>query len=216
LIVYHPLFENQVQQLKEFHEGNGLTVLEATVQEIYNEFSGGVQDVSAIKTFAKMFYDRGGLNPPKYLLLFGDGSFDYKNRVTPNHNFVPVWESVESLADIKSYTSDDFFAILDDGESIGYNQLMDIAVGRLTVTNAGQAQIVVDKIINYQKQGTLASEISNCNDLNSGSPYGDWRNKLIFIADDVDNTWEKDFVRHIETICDTIEKNQPFFNIEKV
>ncbi len=216
LIVYHPLFENQVEELKEFHEANGLTVLKATVQEIYNEFSGGMQDVTAIKTFAKMFYDRGGSNPPRYLLLFGDGTFDYKNRVTPNHNFVPVWESEASLADIKSFASDDFFAILDDGESLGNNQLMDIAVGRLTVTNAGQAQIVVNKIINYQKQGTQASEISNCNDANSGSPYGDWRNKLIFIADDVDASWETDFVKHIEKICDTIEKNQSFFNIEKI
>ena len=80
LIVYHPLFENQVQQLKEFHEGNGLTVLEATVQEIYNEFSGGAQDICAIRDFSKMLNDRS--NQFKFLLLFGDGSFDYKNMNT--------------------------------------------------------------------------------------------------------------------------------------
>jgi len=153
VIVYHPLFKNQVDQLVTFHENNGLTVFIASVQEIYNEFSGGIQDVTAIKTFAKMFYDRSTSNEFKYLLLFGDGSYDYKARVLPNHNFVPLWESENSLSDISSYTTDDFYALLDDTESMEDYEMMDIAVGRLTVTSASQAQNVVNKIINYQKTG---------------------------------------------------------------
>lgn len=216
LLVYHPIFENQVDQLKKFHEGNGLTVVKATVGQIYNEFSGGIQDVTAIKTFAKMFYDKGGMNPPKYLLLFGDGSYDYKNRVNPNHNFVPVWESENSLADVTSYTTDDFYALLDDGESMGDNELMDIAVGRLTVTNTGQAQTVVNKIINYQKQGVTLSQVSSCNDANSGSPFGDWRNKICFVTDDMDAQWEGSFFTHTERTMDSIKKNHPSFNLQKI
>lgn len=217
LIVYHPLFLTQVDKLIQFHEANGLSVLKASVQQVYNEFSGGMQDVTAIKTFAKMFYDKGGPTPPKYLLLFGDGSYDYKNRVQPNHNFVPVYESDNSLSDISSFVTDDFYGILDDGESIGDYDFLDMAVGRLTVVSSIQAEQVVDKIINYQKQNVPISQVYNCNSgSNSGSSYGDWRNKLCFVSDDIDETWEADFFVHTENVMDSIAVNHPTFNIAKI
>lgn len=217
LIVYHPLFLTQVDKLIQFHESNGLSVLKASVQQVYNEFSGGMQDVTAIKTFAKMFYDKGVSTPPKYLLLFGDGSYDYKNRVQPNHNFVPVYESDNSLSDISSFVTDDFYGILDDGESIGDYDFLDMAVGRLTVVSSIQAEQVVDKIINYQKQNVPISQVYNCNSgSNSGSSYGDWRNKLCFVSDDIDETWEADFFVHTENVMDSIAVNHPTFNIAKI
>jgi hypothetical protein len=215
IIVYHPLFKNQVDELAKFHEGNGLQVLKATVEQIYNEFSGGMQDVSAIKTFAKMHYDRGAGSKLKYLLLFGDGSYDYKGRVLPNHNFVPVWESENSLSDVTSYTSDDFYATLDDGESLGDYELMDIAVGRFTVVNPSQAQNVVNKVKNYKKTSAI-NDFSKCNNAASGSAFGDWRNKLTFVTDDVDENWELAFTYHTEEVVDSITKNYPTFNINKV
>lgn len=215
LIVYHPLFENQVDQLISFHQSNGLDVLKTSVEEIYNEFSGGKQDVTAIKTFAKMLYDRSSASKFKYLLLFGDCSYDYKGRVTPNHNFVPVWESWNSESDISSFATDDFYALLDDGESMGDYEQMDVAVGRFTVVSVSQAQNVVNKIINYQKTSS-SSELSSCNDASSGSAFGDWRNKLTYVTDDVDESWELAFTRHVERIIDSVEKNYPTFNHNKV
>ena len=215
LIVYHPLFETQVDQLVAFHQSNGLDVLKANVTEIYNEFSGGKQDVSAIKTVAKMLYDRSTGNKFKYLLLFGDCSYDYKGRVTPNHNFVPVWESWNSESDISSFATDDFYALLDDGESMGDYEQMDIAVGRFTVVSVAQAQNVVNKVINYQKTGSV-SDLASCNDAGSGSAFGDWRNKLSYVTDDVDENWELAFTRHVERIIDSTEKNYPTFNHNKI
>lgn len=215
IIVYHPNFKSQVDKLEAFHNSKGLSVVKATVQEIYNEFSSGMQDVAAIKTYAKMLYDKGGSNPPKYLLLFGDGSFDYLGRVSPNHNFVPVWESAASLNDLTSYTSDDFYGILDDGEGMSDYDLMDVAVGRLTVKTASEAEIVVDKIINYQKEGVSLTETHNCNTGSEGNSYGDWRNILTFVSDDVDANWEMSFFRHTEKVIDSIKSNYPVFNIEK-
>ena len=48
-----------------------------------------MQDVSAIRDFLKMLYDRPN-SQLKYLLLFGDGSYDPKNRVPNNTNFIPT------------------------------------------------------------------------------------------------------------------------------
>jgi hypothetical protein len=217
VIVYHPLFEDEVSDLENFHISNGLTVVTATIQQIYNEFSSGSQDVSAIKTYVKMLYEKGGATPPKYLLLFGDGSFDYKNRTSPDYNFVPVWESAASLNALSSFTSDDFFAILDDGEGMGNYDAMDISVGRLPATSKSSARILVDKIKNYQKQGASSiQQIGDCNNNASTSSFGDWRNSLAFVTDDVDASWEMSFFNHTERMMDTIKKNYPIFNVDKL
>ena len=162
-----------------------------------------------------MLYDRSTGNKFKYLLLFGDCSYDYKGRVTPNHNFVPVWESWNSESDISSFATDDFYALLDDGESMGDYEQMDIAVGRFTVVSVAQAQNVVNKVINYQKTGSV-SDLASCNDAGSGSAFGDWRNKLSYVTDDVDENWELAFTRHVERIIDSTEKNYPTFNHNKI
>lgn len=216
MIVYHPNFEAQVDKLKAFHESKGLTVQKASVFEIYNEFSSGMQDVTAIKTYAKMHYDRANPSLPKYMLLFGDGSYDYKGRVSPNHNFVPVWESADWIDDLASHTTDDFYGILDDNEGISVVDLLDVAVGRLTVRSATEAEIVVNKIISYQSVSSSPSEIDNCNSSASQSSFGDWRNVLTFVTDDVDENWEMSFFRHVEKVSDSIEKNYPVFNVEKL
>lgn len=217
VIVYNPLFEEEVADLEAFHISKGLTINKATVQQIYNEFSSGSQDISAIKTYAKMLYEKGGANPPKYLLLFGDGSFDYKNRTSPNHNYVPVWESAASLNDLSSYTSDDFFAILDDGEGMGNYDAMDVAVGRLPAISKSTARIMVDKIKNYQIEGVSLNQDENCCDgAATSNSFGDWRNSLSFVTDDVDEAWEMSFFNHTERMMDTIKKYYPIFNIDKL
>ena len=83
LIVSYPTFLEQANRLATFHENQGLNVEVVSPQQIYNEFSSGSQDVSAIRDFAKMLYDQD--HPLKYLLLFGDASYDPKNRspITP-------------------------------------------------------------------------------------------------------------------------------------
>ncbi|MEN9331597.1 MAG: hypothetical protein RLZZ94_687, partial [Bacteroidota bacterium] len=88
-----------------------MKVVVATTEEIFNEFSSGAQDVAAIRDFVKMFYDRSVTlgTPPKYVLLFGDGSYDPKNRIGGNTNYLTTFQSENSISLIGSYTSDDFF-----------------------------------------------------------------------------------------------------------
>ena len=58
-----------------------------TPDKIYNEFSSGAQDITAIRDFVKMIYDRSGNTAPRYLLMFGDASYDYKDRVAAQQQF---------------------------------------------------------------------------------------------------------------------------------
>ena len=140
-----------------------------TPKQIYNEFSSGMQDVTAIRDFIKHQYDKENSNL-KYLLLFGDGSFDPKDRIQNNTNYIPTYQSLNSTDPTKTYVTDDYFALLDDDEGLFVNDLVDIGVGRFPVSTLEEANILVDKVKQYY-------------DINS---FGSWRNDVVFIADDGD------------------------------
>lgn len=175
LIVAHPSFLSQAQQLAALHEAiDGFTTAVVTPQQIYNEFSGGAQDITAIKEFIRMLYFEGmesGGRPVRYILLFGDASYDYKDRVSGNSNFVPTHQMSNSLSPTYSIASDDYFGLLDDNEGEAAADYLDVGVGRLPVRTRKEADDVVAKIITYS---------------NSKSSFGEWRNRIAFVADDAE------------------------------
>ena len=132
--------------------------------------------------FAKMFYDRGALTPetrPKSLLLFGDGTYDPKNRVPNNNNFVPTYQMLISENHIEAMVTDDFFGMLDDSESLSTVDQLDIGVGRLLISDNDMARQQVDKIEHYIKNGSAlySTANTNCSDDNGSSTFGDWNLK---------------------------------------
>ncbi len=162
IIVTNPEFLTQANQLADYHrQHDNMRVNVATTDQVYNEFSSGGQDISAIRDYARMFYKRGGTDPaqlPGNLLLFGGASYDYKNRVANNSDFVPVFESAESFNDLNSFSSDDFYGFLDDNENIeDYSQLntLDVGIGRLPARSVADATAMVNKILNYATVTTL-------------------------------------------------------------
>jgi hypothetical protein len=176
IIVSHPNFIAEANRLAQHHTAkNGLRCLVLTPQQIYNEFSSCAQDISAIRDCIKMFYDKATTpaDMPKSVLLFGDASYDYQNRIASNTNLVPTRETPESSDRIDGYCSDDFYGMLDDNEFIQSALIpntMDIGVGRIPCNTLSQANIAVNKIINYQ----------------SPASYGAWKNNFTFCADNRD------------------------------
>ena len=191
LIITHPLFIQQANELAEFHEQNDhLNTVVVTTPQIYNEFSSGSQDVSAIRDFIKMFYDRSTsyTDLPKYVLLFGTGSYDNLYRTPGNTNFIPTYQSDNSYSPTDSYVSDDFYGLLDYNEGQWTDtstSLIDIGIGRLTVSNIGDAQAVVNKILHYNAKGPAGAPIvpNACLSTPTTTPFGDWRNTICFVAD---------------------------------
>ncbi|MRR21297.1 hypothetical protein EG827_14055, partial [bacterium] len=119
VIVTHPLFKSYAGKLAALHLAeDGITSIVVTPDEVYNEFSGGVPDAAAIRNFVRMIHDRGRESGPqlRYLLLFGDGSYENKTPPPGNSSFIPTWQSVNSTTGVLSFTSDDFYGLLDDGE----------------------------------------------------------------------------------------------------
>lgn len=203
LMVAHPDFKDAVERLADFHRSHyGYTVAVAYTNDIYNEFSSGKQDVTAIRDFTKMLYDRGIQSsfPLKYLLLFGNGSYDYKGIIYPGATFVPTYQSPDSHIPTLSHCSDDYFTFLDDTEGYwGIRRIkegLDIGVGRLPARTIESAQTMVDKIIRYHDP----------------SSFGDWRTRVTLLGDDEDNNihfWDSENVAGIIG-------NYPQYNIKKI
>jgi len=209
IIITHPDFKSEADRLAEFRlANNNLRTLVVLPNDIYNEFGSGAQDATAIRDFIKMFYDRAGSNTnemPKYLLLFGDGSYDNLGVVKSNTNYIVTFESRNSTTPFGSYVSDDYFGLLDDQEgdwdtnpSASYGAIaLDVAVGRLPVQSPLQARQMVDKIVHY----------------NNIETFGDWRNKYVLIADDQDDNLH---LNHSEGHAAIIRSRNKDFNIDKV
>lgn len=197
VILYHPNFTAPAQRLADHREDySNLKVQLVAIDEVFNEFSSGRQDPSAIRDFARMLHRRD--SSFKYLLLFGDGSFDYRNIGKRGGNFITVYQTDRSENPITAFPSDDYYGLLDDGEGRNLQGDLDIAVGRLPVKNLQEARLVVDKIINY--------------DL-SANVLGEWRNRLVFVADDGDNNLH---LRDADRVASTVANNYAQFNQEKI
>ena len=156
---------------------------------------------------------------PKYLCLFGDGTYDPLNRLNNNNYLIPTYNSVESGSNvdyINSYTADDFYGLLDDNEGIFASNLLDIGVGRLPVSNLEEAEHVVNKIEHYMMFGSnLYNNASGvqCDNDGYATSFGDWRNRIVLMADDEDFG---QFVNDCESLSDTVIKYHPEINVVKI
>ena len=173
IIVTHPMFEEYANSLAAIHMADdGTSSIIVTPEQIYNEFSGGIPDAAAIRNFVKMVYEKSisSPNPLRYLLLFGDGSYENLTPPPGNAAFIPTWQSANSTTGVLSFTSDDFYGLLDEGEGEA-DGFIDIGIGRLPAYDTASAGIMVRKISSYLDPST----------------QGSWRNVLCLIADDEDS-----------------------------
>jgi len=208
LIITHPNWRTEAERLASFKRAfQGLSVTVIEPWEIYQEYASGRQDVSAIRDFVRHMYLRGTgtQDALQYVLLFGDASFDYRNRLSAGAftNFVPTYQARDSFHPIRSFCSDDFFALLDAHEGFWQENVsglenLDIGVGRLPSMTYENAKAIVDKIIHYSS---------------SPQTLGPWRKELLFVADDGDINIHQN---HAEGFANYVMENYPNFDVEKL
>ena len=181
-----------------------------TPESIYNEFSSGTPDATAYRRFMKMFYDRqtSEADAPKYLLLFGDGSFD-------NRKLTSAWKSVdmsnmlltyqtENSLSSQSYVIDDYFGFLDDADNKKslQNKKLCLGIGRFPIRTVEQATQMVDKVISYMENRNI----------------GSWKNNLCFMADDGSNTdgFMTEHMEFADQLAGYVESEHPEFLVNKL
>jgi len=205
VIITHPNFFSQAQTLAQAHrDKDNMTVSVVTTDQVYNEFSSGTPDATSYRWMMKMLYDRAlatniKADLPKYLLLFGKGSYDNRGiRSDSGDNLILTYEAENSLVLTLSYVTDDYFALLDDNEGTQVpSELMDVGIGRFTVTTTQQATDVVNKTIGYM------------NNTNKGY----WKNQICYLADDGDASLHS---KQADSIAVSITNKFPAFQVNKI
>lgn len=174
----------QAERLAESHRNNGLRVKVVRADQIYNEFSSGTPDATAYRRYMKMLYDRATNehDAPKYLLLFGDCSYDNR-MVTPEYkranpdDYLLSYERSDKeevmnnhypIGTMNNYVTDDYYAFLDDSEGANiYNDKMDLGVGRFPCHTPSDAEWLVNNTLSYMRNEHI----------------GVWKNQMWAIGD---------------------------------
>lgn len=204
IIVSPSSLSSQAERLANFHRSRSLNVKVVALDKIYEEFGSGKQDIGAIRNFVKYVYQNAS-DPSKklkYLCLFGDASFDFKNRIANNTNIVPIYQSLESFSIASSFISDDYFGLMDplEGNMDNSYSNLDIAVGRILCSSLSQGEEMVNKIIDYHDQKSL----------------GRWRNNVVMVSDDIDKSTDAGIQKDLNLVSDDIISQKPFLNVKKI
>lgn len=197
IIITHPEFEDQAARLEAHREQHdSLSVLVVDIQDVYDEFGWGLEDPTSIRDFVRFAHMNWPVRP-SYLLLFGDGDYDYRN-ILPyeSENRIPPFE-FDGLTESGSRASDDWYTYVSGNDS-----RMDLAVGRLPVQTHDEAKSTVDKIIAYETNPTL----------------NDWRSIITMVGDDEKaqhgDENEITHTRATERIAENVMP--PLFNLRKI
>lgn len=185
----------QGQRIADYHKTkNGFNTAVVDIAKIYNEYASGSKDITGIRDFiTQLKNEKGGL---KYVLILGDASYDFKDKISGNDNIVSAYQSEFSGDYTSSFVTDDYFVLTNPQTDTNIaNNLPTIPIGRLPASNVTEAKLLVDKTLAYYNALP-----------NQSSPFGEWRMKMDFVADDdadggapFHNLVEKTIVENFET-----------------
>ncbi|MBZ1327336.1 type IX secretion system sortase PorU [Aquirufa aurantiipilula] len=209
IIVSSPALRKAAEKLAQYKNSQvNLKTSVISTDLIYHEYSGGKQDVTAIRDFLYNQKNRADARL-RYVILLGDASVDYKNKnsvanATEKASYVPTYESRESHHPLLSYASDDYYGFLAPGQgewtegNFPINESLSIGVGRLTARNPQEAMVLVNKLIDYsEKQKSKRASLF----------------QFSWIADDGDSNLH---VQDAEDFSASLSKSNPLFPNQKI
>lgn len=211
IVANNPDYLPHAERLARAHETyDSLQVAVVTADQVYNEFSSGTPDATAYRWLMKMLYDRAEAGrEPKYLLLFGDATFDNRLLTTSwktqdARNFLLCFESKESLSKTTSFMSDDYLGMLDDEDAAQvtrlYSYAVDLGVGRLPVRSAADAKEAVDRLLAY---------------MDNKQP-GSWKNAVAFLGDDGKNNDGNIHMEQSDAVAAVAQRCRPSLVVNKL
>ena len=207
LVPSNGVFLQQAERLADAHRTiSNLRVAVVTAEQVYNEFSSGTPDATAIRRFMKMLYDRAATaqDAPKYLLLFGDGFTDNRMITLSRYNadnYLLTYQSENSVNAVRSYVLEDYYGFLDDNEGSNFlRDKVDISVGRLPVQTLTDATAVVSKIIGYMQNLVP----------------GTWQNVIVLMGDDGDKLIPNQHMKDAEAVANIFTANYPEYMLHRI
>ncbi len=166
VITHRDLAESAQKYVDYRNSQSDMTARLVFVDDIFNEFACGIPDPTAIRNFIQYQYHNSE-HKPKYILLWGDGHYDYKNISSNAKNFITTYQTLDDNIDtfnsLNSFTSDDYYARIS-----GNDLIVDIPVGRLPVNSNQEGDDILNKIKTYESSSSVDS----------------WRATITLLSDD--------------------------------
>jgi hypothetical protein len=216
VIVTYPPFKAQAERLAEHRRThNNMQVAVVTTTEVYNEYSSGGQDITAIRDLMKQVYDRAPAGKHLFLLLFGDASYDYKSdpmndkNAEPawwsqrvpfkntadfdryNQNYVPTYESRESFIPFYSLNGSDRKSYSSD-DYFGFlddneGEWAEPAAGFNELQDIGVGRLPIRTPVDNPRSAIHAEEmVTKVLAYDAVASFGKWRNRVTLTSDDGD------------------------------
>ena len=189
VVVTHRKFLAAAERLAGWREtagGGGYRTKVVTTDEIYNTYGNGGVSPKAIKDFLRHAYQSWTPPAPTYVVLFGDGTYDFRGVDTKVHAEPPELDGYIPTHYIRT---DSFGRTASDHWYVtvsGYDEFTDMYIGRLSAETVSEADAIVSKILAYEQ----------------APPNGDWRRKIISVADDeVSNSGDFIFKKSLDEIA---------------
>lgn len=183
IAIVHASLGSAIQPLLDRRTAEGLRVQKVDVQAIYDEISGGRVDPEAIRTFLAYAYqqwNQGGPRPA-WVLLVGDGHYDFKNHMATNlPNLIPPY--LLHVDPFLGETAVDNRYVSVDGPD---DFLPEMHIGRIPAKSAADVTAYVDKVVAYET-----------------APAGAWQQRAVFVADNKD-----DPAGNFHTLSDLVRLN---------
>ena len=210
VIVTLEAYRDQAERLAALHElFDGMATLVVSDQEVFNEYSSGMRDPMAIRSLLRDLKQRHPARPPRYLILFGKGTYDNRNLLGSSVPTMVTYETVFSFdSDGNSYASDDMLGYLSATGHGSASETLEVSVGRMPAKNSDEATLLVDKVERYLTRKDLDDEANR----------GDWRNYVALLADDADpgRPGDTTFAHSSETIAEALKASMPQINIDRL
>ena len=159
LVITSDDLKSAAQDYADYREARGLRPLVVTVSEIYDHFGDGSQHPDAIRAFLQYAHEEWN-GKPRYVLLLGGGTYDYRGITGNTDNIVPA---------LLMYTPSGRFA--SDGKYADFDGdgLPEIPIGRLPAINEAEVQALRAKVEAYETH-----------------PRDDWVRRVVLVTDNTD------------------------------
>ncbi len=219
VLITRPVYAEAASRWAAMRADEGLQVGVAFQQQVFNEFSSGQADPTALKMLMMMLRDRAlesGGNPPRMLQLMGDGTFANRGGLSSSP-YIITYQSENSLGPTSSYVSDDYFGFLEPEMGEDISDKMAIGVGRIPCSNAQEAMEFVEKLERYAGEGPPV--VDACNGDEDQPEKGAWRNRICLVSDDMDGSGSPTELSHMmnsDEHANSLANEHMEFDVEKI
>lgn len=159
------------QRLADYRRGQGYVVELADVQDVYDEFNGGLKSARAIRRYLRNAYLNWSPRPT-YVLLLGDGSLDYRHSMpTSAVDWIPTYLRFETIPDsrgLELVAHDSYYSLGLSNIDMGGSLAPSVFLGRIPASSATELDDYVTKAIQYEQY----------------QPTDSWRGRQLLVADD--------------------------------